>query len=50
MHKYTKKQMESIEKMLKWFQSKYKTEFQKDEDIKSKWVNDMSEGKLIRRM
>jgi hypothetical protein len=27
MHKYTKKQMESIEKMLKWFQSKYKTEF-----------------------
>jgi hypothetical protein len=25
------------------------TEFQKDESIKSKWVNDMSEGKLIRR-
>jgi hypothetical protein len=25
------------------------TEFQKDEDIKSKWVSDMSEGKLIRR-
>jgi len=25
------------------------TEFQKDASIKSKWVSDMSEGKLIRR-
>ena len=27
MHKYTKKQIEGIKKMLEWFQSKSKTEF-----------------------
>ena len=45
MHKYTKKQMESIEKMLGWFQSKSKTQFK---FIDEKWGKEEgNDGVLI---
>ena len=44
MHKYTKKQIEGIEKMLEWFHSKAKTEFKFTDE---RWGNEVGNNPLL---